>query len=452
MFPAIREAVQELRKGFGSDLIRLDLKATESTFGITPEYAKELRLRGLVGAQSWSGEAVNEATALNHSVVWACTRIISEVEAMLPLSLMQKRSEGRFPMTDHPLYRVLHDEPNEQMSAMEFRETMTAHCVLRGNAYARIVRRPGTNEVIALYPLNGKVTPGVSNGALYYEVAQESGLVERFIVRKDQPHDILHIRGLGNDGIKGYGVIEQARHSIGTANSAEKYAAQFYANGGRTPHVIEWDRKFKSKEDGDKWAADWREQYESKDSFHRTPIMEPGMVYKNIGLSPEDSQFLETRQFEVPELCRWFLMTPHMVGDLTRATYSNIEHLFIEFMTRTEMAWLIRWEQAIARCLLTPAEKKSGMYAKHNINAMLRGDFKTRMDGYSIALQNGKNSIDEVRELEDENPLLNGAGRAHHIQLNMQTVPGTGEPTASEKATLAKISQGGGDGKTEPTA
>lgn len=440
MFPAIRQAFRDIRQGFGGEPVSLDLK---SIVGTGSEKTERIRMGVGGGGVAWSGESVSEQTALNHSVVWACTRVLSESEAMLPLSLMQRRADGRHPLPNHPLYRVLHDEPNEQMSAMEFREIMTASCVLRGNAYARIVRRLGADEVIGLYPIHpSQVTPGRdSSGHLYYDVAEGGREPKRYTVRADEPHEIFHLRGLGFDGISGASVVSMARHSIGAALAAEKYAAKFYASGGRVPYVIEMAQRFRSDEDFKRWREDWNSFYGASTNWHQAVVMEPGMKYQQIGLSPEDSQFLETRQFGVPEICRWFLMRPHIIGDLSRATNNNIEHQSIEFVTMTLMSWLVRWEHAIARCLLTPVEKLKGLYAKHNVNALLRGDFKSRMEGYSSALQNGGMSIDEYRELEDLNPLPNGAGRAHHIQLNMQTVPGTGEPTAAELATFAKVSQ-----------
>jgi HK97 family phage portal protein len=205
--------------------------------------------------------------------------------------------------------------------------------------------------------------------------------------------------------------------------------------------LLKLDKPFKTDQDFEKFRQYWEKIYSQP---NRAPILQPGITYEQIGLSPEDSQFLETRQFEIPELCRWFLISPHMVGDLSRATFSNIEQLFLEFLTRTEMAWLIRWEQAIFRCLLTPAEKAAGFYAKHNVNALLRGDFVSRMTGFSTAHQNGFKSIDEIRELEDENPLPNGEGARHIVQLNMQRLSGPPLPSeiaadARAKATAAAL-------------
>jgi HK97 family phage portal protein len=452
MFPAIKDAFREFREGLPGELTTLDLKSGGFGFNTVNisdlEYAKQNRIRMALGGGGpvWSGETVSEVSALNNSVVFACTRIIAETSASLPLFLMRRTSEGRFPADNKALYYVLHDEPNEDMSDMEWREATTARCVLRGNAYGLITRRPLTGECIGIYPLDSVNPDKDKQNRLIYEVPKQNGVDNKtYVVEPNKPHDIFHLRGLGFDGIKGCSVIGMARQSIGTAISAEKYAAKFYAAGGRVPYVIEMAQRFRSDEDFAKWRADWNNFYGSSDNYHQAVVMEPGMTYKQIGLAPDDSQFLETRQFGIPEVCRWFRISPHLVGDLSRATFSNIEHLAIEFVTQTLMAWLVRWEKAIYRCLLTPAEKSRGLYAKHNVNALLRGDFASRMAGYSTALQNGIYNRDEVRDLEDRNPLPGDAGKSYTIQLNMQTLPGTGEPTAAERAALAKTEETEGD-------
>lgn len=441
MFPAIKQAWREFRQNAEGGPISLGLKSVSfSTTSLDETFLrKHPQIREALGggAPAWSGESVSEATSLNHSVVWACTRVISEVAGMLPLPLMQRRNGGRYPVPEHSLYSVLHDEPNEQMSAMEFRETMTARCVLRGNAYARIVRRPGTGEVIALYPTAARPDRSKS-GSLVYLVKDGNEQEKTITVEAGKAHEILHLRGLGFDGLSGVSVVGMARQSIGNALAAERHAGKFWANGGRLPYTLSLEKNFKTDQEFEQFRADWEDIYRQP---HKAPMLLPGMKYERIGLNATDSQFLETRQWGVPELCRWFLMRPHIIGDLSRATDNNIEHQSIEFVTMTMMAWFVRWEQGIYRCLLTPDEKGQGFYAKHNVNALLRGDFKSRMEGYSIALQNGKNNIDEVRALEDENPLPNGAGAAHHFQLNMQTLPGTGEPTAAERSAMAKAAK-----------
>lgn len=442
MFPAIRSAIKDFASSFGSAPIQLELKAG----GVGDDWYLRNGFNGLYaahsgGGPSWSGQPVNIDTAQNHSVVWACQRIISESMAFMPLNMMQRTEAGKDFATTHPMYSALHDAPNEEMTAMGFRETLTAHVVMGGNCYAQIMRRAGTgvaNELYPLLPTQVKIDRD-SQKRLTYIVKDSNAQEKTYTLEKGKPQDILHVRGLGNDGVRGYSVISVARHSIGTAQSTEKYAAKFFATGGRTPWLLEMAQKFAKSTDQDKFVADFSAWMADENNWHKGLILEPGMTYKNMGMSPQDSQFIETRQFEIPEICRWFLITPHMVGDLSRATFSNIEQLALQFVKMTLMAWMTRWEQELWRCVLTPAEKGDGYYFKHNANGLMRGDFATRMAGYATALANGWESIDEVRDLEDMNPLPGGAGKAHHVQLNMATLPGTGTPMVAEQGILDRM-------------
>lgn len=229
-----------------------------------------------------------------------------------------------------------------------------------------------------------------------------------------------------------------ARQSLGLAAVQDEYAGKFFARGGRRPYYLKKLSRFKTDQDYDAFISKWREAYEGSDGFHRPPLTEGDIELQELGMPLQDMQLLEARQYSVPEICRWFRISPHLVGDLSRATFSNIEHLGLEFVQQTLMYWLCLWEQEIERQLLTDGEK-GRYYAKHNVSALLRGDFQSRMTGYSIGLQNGFMNPDDVRNLEDWDPLPAGAGQAYHIQLNMQTLPGTGEPTTAERAALAKI-------------
>ncbi|HJY91597.1 MAG TPA: phage portal protein, partial [Candidatus Acidoferrum sp.] len=304
---------------------------------------------------------------------------------------------------------------------------------------ARIVRRSGTGTALELHPLlPTQVLPDrEKDGAkrLIYVVKDGNDPDKTYTVTPGKPHDILHIRGIGFDGTRGYSVVTMARQSIGTAIGAERNVARFYAQGGRVPYVLEMASKFKNDTDFDKFRADWERTYAEP---HRAPILENGITYKQIGLNAADAQLLETRLFHIHEICRWFLVSPHLVGDLSRATFSNIEQLALEFVKMTLSTWLTRWEQELWRCVLTPDEKAQGYFFKHNLNSLLRGDFVSRMAGYSTMLQNGIASVNEVRDLEDWNPI--DGGDDHHIQLNMQSLPG-GTPLTSQAAQLVRLGQ-----------
>jgi HK97 family phage portal protein len=390
------------------------------------------------GMPAWSGEAVSIETALNHSVVWACNRIISETVAMLPLAMLQRVKNATRVASEHPAYGLLHDEPSDEMTAMGYRQVETSHCILSGNAYSQIIRRSGTGTAIELHPLQpAQVWPDREKAGqkrLVYCVKEGNSPDKTFTLVKGKPQDILHLRGLGWDGIQGFSVITMARQSIGTALSTERNVARFYAAGGRIPYLLKMKSRFKTDQDFEKFRNEWEKTYAEPG---RAPILENDMEYHQTGLSMVDSQLLETRLFDIHEICRWFLVSPHLVGDLSRATFSNIEQLALEFVKMTLSTWITRWEQELRRCLLTPEEKTQGYFFRHNLNALLRGDFLTRMQGYSTMLQNGIASVNEVRDLEDWNPF--DGGDAYHIQLNQATLPGTGKPITGTDSSLVRL-------------
>ena len=396
------------------------------------------------GMPAWSGEAVSIETALNHSVVWACNRIISESIGYIPAILIRASGNEKKPAEDHPMYAAMKMAPNDEITAQGFTEMLTSHCLLQGNAYAQIVRRSGTGTAISLnHLLPQSVFPDRErDGAkrLVYVLKNGTDPNKTYTVVPGKPQDILHLRGLGWDGLRGYSVITMGRQSIGSAIAAERNVARFWAHGGRPPYHLELIQKFKTDEDFEKFREDWEKVYSEP---QRAPITEPWLKYVPSTLTMKDSQALETRQYTVAEICRWFTVSPHLVADLSHATFSNIEHLALYFVKMTLSTWLGRWEQEFWRCVLTPDEKAQGYFLRHNVNALLRGDFKTRMEGYASALQNGHLNIDEVRDYEDRNPLPNGAGQHYHIQLNMQELPedgqsgNTGEPAAGTKKPVA---------------
>jgi HK97 family phage portal protein len=274
------------------------------------------------GLPAWSGEPVSLATSMNHSVVWACNRIISETQGSTPLNMLQRRGGVKQLAVDHPMYSAMANAPNGEMSAMSFQETRTSHCCLRGNAFAQIIRRSGTGTAIQLRALDpGQVAIAREKAGqkrLVYVVSYGVNDEKTFTVDDSKPQDILHIRGIGDDGVRGYSVINFARQSIGTALAVERNLGRFYANGGRVPYVLEMEKRFAKDQDYDQFRADWTKTITQP---HLAPILEPGMTYKQTGLNFADAQMLETRLFDIHEICRWFLISPHLVGDLSRATF-----------------------------------------------------------------------------------------------------------------------------------
>lgn len=385
------------------------------------------------GMPAWSGEAVSVETALNHSVVWACNRIISETIGFIPAVLRQKTSAGKREAVEHPMYNAMQNAPNDEITAQCFTEELTSHCVMSGNGYAKIVRRSGTGTAIELHGLlPQQVFPDREKSGqkrLVYVIKEDYAADKTYTVERGKPQDILHLRGLGWDGLRGYSVITMGRQSIGTAIAAERNVARFWASGGRAPYHIEATRKFKVDEDFQKWRSDWERVYAEPS---RVPIMEPDFVYKPDAASMKDSQVIESRIFTVAEICRWFNVSPHLAMDLSRATFSNIEELMLEFVILTLNAWINRWENEFWRCVLTAEEKAKGYYLKHDLRSLLRGDFATRMAGYATAIQNGYLNQDEVRDDEDLDPIPDGKGKTYRVQLNMQDI--SAEPQAQSVA------------------
>ena len=257
-----------------------------------------------------------------------------------------------------------------------------------------------------------------------------------YTVEPGKPHDILHIRGIGWDGLRGYSVIAMGRQSIGSAIAAERHVGRFWARGGRTPYNLKLTQDWDDNEAGKKFRDDWNAIYSNP---NEAPILPPWLTYEKTGLTMVESQVLESRLFSIHEICRWFGVSPHLVGDLSRATFSNIEQLALEFEKLTLAEWMTRWEQAFWRCVLTPEEQSQGYFLLHDTSALRRGDFASRMAGYATALQNGELSIDEVRDMEGRNPLPNGAGSHHHIQLNMQSLPGGDQSVTAQSAQLVRL-------------
>ncbi|MGI6426040.1 MAG: phage portal protein [Natronincolaceae bacterium] len=348
-----------------------------------------------------SGKPVNEHTAMQMTAVYSCVRILAEAVAGLPLHLYKyTASGGKEKALSHPLYFLLHDEPNPEMSSFVFRETLMTHLLLWGNAYAQIIRN-GKGEVIALYPLmpNRMSVDRDSSGALYYtytRYSDEAPTMNGMMVTL-RPSDVLHIPGLGFDGLVGYSPIAMAKNAIGMAIACEEYGAKFFANGAAPGGVLEHPGTIK---DPQKVRDSWNAAYQGSSNSHRVAVLEEGMKYQPIGISPEQAQFLETRKFQINEIARIFRVPPHMVGDLEKSSFSNIEQQSLEFVKYTLDPWVIRWEQAISRALLRPDEKKL-YFAKFNVDGLLRGDYVSRMNGYATARQNGWMSANDIRELEN---------------------------------------------------
>ena len=348
-----------------------------------------------------SGKAVTERSAMQMTAVYSCVRILAEAVAGLPLHLYKYNDDGgKEKAIDHPLYRLLHDEPNPEMSSFVFRETLMTHLLLWGNAYAQVIRN-GKNEVVALYPLmpNKMSVDRDENGHLYYTYygGPDEAIKNKEFAVTLQPSDVLHIPGLGFDGLVGYSPIAMAKNAIGMAIACEEYGAKFFANGATPGGVLEHPGAIK---DPQRVRESWQAAFGGSSNSNKVAVLEEGMKYTPISISPEQAQFLETRKFQINEIARIFRVPPHMVGDLEKSSFSNIEQQSLEFVKYTLDPWVIRWEQSIMRALLSNTEKKD-YFVKFNLEGLLRGDYQSRMNGYAIGRQNGWMSANDIRELEN---------------------------------------------------
>lgn len=350
---------------------------------------------------STAGKVVTEKSAMQMTAVYACVRVLAEAVAGLPLHLYRYNSRGgKEKAANHSLFFLLHDEPNPEMTSFVFRETLMTHLLLWGNAYAQIIRN-GRGEVTALYPLmpNRMRVDRDEMGRLYYEYTRygdENGAKKCEIV-KLSPVDVLHIPGLGFDGLVGYSPIAMAKNSIGMAMACEEFGAKFFANGAAPGGVLEHPGILK---DPARVRDSWNATFGGSSNANKVAVLEEGMKYTPISISPNEAQFLETRKFQIDEIARIFRVPPHMIGDLEKSTFSNIEQQSLEFVKYTVGPWVTRWEQSLSRSLLSNAERTKYLI-KFNLDGLLRGDYESRMNGYATARQNGWLSANDIRELED---------------------------------------------------
>jgi HK97 family phage portal protein len=365
---------------------------------------------------TYTGRSVTEFSALNCATVFACARIISEDAASLPLITYERTDNGKQSMVGSRLYEILHDQPNQDSTAMEFREALTMHAVTWGNGYALQVRRRTGDELIALYlllPDRMRVDRTRETKELVY-LYREGNEPEKTYTSKD----IFHLRGPGYDGLTGYSIVSLAAQSIAMTQAAEEYGARYFARGGRPMGVLMHPAEL-GLEAEEKLRKRFEETHGGLSNAHKLLILEEGMKFEAVSMSQKDSQFLETRQFQIPEICRWFRMPPHKVQDLSRATFSNIVEQQLEYYTDCLRPWLVRWEQAISRCLISREQRRT-IFAEHKIEGILRGSPEAQMKAFAIGIQNGIYSINDVLDLLNRNHIE--GGDEHFIQLNMQTI------------------------------
>lgn len=369
-----------------------------------------------VFGRSSAGKSVTPTSAIQLTVVYACIRIIAETISSLPLNVFEITKSGKEKAYEHSLFTILHDAPNLEMTSFTFRETLVNHIMTYGNAYAQIIRN-GLNQVVSLHlllPDRMDVQRDTLTGKIIYIYTDEYLQIHTL-----QKYEVLHIPGLGFDGLVGYSPIAMARNALGLSMAAEEYGSKFFANGGNPSGVLEHPATLKGEGSAKKIRENWTAIYGGSSNSNRTAVLEEGMTYKPISIPPEQAQFLETRKFQVTEICRIYRVPPHMVADLEKSSFSNIEQQSLEFITNTITPWLVRIEQVLTLALLAPAER-SKYLIKFNVNAMLRGDTTARASFYNTMRQNGIYSPNDIRELEDMNRIpTEEGGDAYLVNGNM---------------------------------
>lgn len=375
------------------------------------------------GQVSASGVQVTPYMARQITAVWCAVKILSESVASLPCFVYRRRPDGmgKDRQTSNPLHNLLHDQPNPWQSSFEWREMMQGHVCLRGNAYSEIFYdgRGGIRAILPLHPDRMRVyditNEQIGAQPLVYEYTPRNG-PPRFLFADE----VLHLKGLSDDGLVGLSPIHEFRETLGLAIGTETYAARFFGNYANPGGVLTHPKTL-SGPAVERLRAQWEQKHQGVENAHKVAVLEEGMTWQAIGVNPHDSQLLDSRKFSVSEIARIFRVPPHMLADLDRATFSNIEQQSIEFVVHTLRPWLVRWEQRLALALLTPKERASGLFIEFNVDGLLRGDIQSRYAAYAVGRQWGWLSPNDVRALENMNPREDKGGEAYHEPLNMQS-------------------------------
>ena len=381
----------------------------------------------LSGPITATGRRVSTEGALQQVTVFACVRLIAESVGMLPLILYRRlEPRGKERATDHPLYSLLHDLPNPEQTAVELAESMAGHLALWGNAYCEI-EYDGAGRRKALWLLRpDRMTVEVNeNNERVYVYQLPDGSYQTL-----PRYRVWHVRGWGTEAWTGKSPIALARESIGLGIAAEEYGARFYGNDSRPGGVLKHPAKL-SKEGADRLRDSWNAAHAGLSNSHRMAVLEEGVEWQQIGIPPEEAQFLETRKFQETQICQVYRVPPHMIGITDRSTSwgTGIEQQGIGFVTFTLLPYLLRISQSVKRDLMKVAERRE-LFAEHLTAALERGDIKTRYGAYSTGRWGGWLSVNDIREAENLNPV--DGGDVYLQPLNMTELGSEPDEDAGE--------------------
>ena len=357
------------------------------------------------GGSTLAGTSVSHTSAMGLSAYYACVRAISEDVGKVPLITYKRlQPRGKERAYDHPLYSLLHDLPNDEMESLTFRETLQAHALTWGNGYAEIERgRRGEAVALHIFHPSRVIIRRDDNSNIVYDIIGSEMIAgaQRAVMVRLRSENVLHIRGLGSEGLYGYSVLNMARESLGLSLAAQQFGASFFGNGAHLGAILEHPGIV-----SDTALAHIRESFKEiygGPTKAGTPgILEEGMKYTRIGLPPNDAQFLETRTHQVRDVARWFRMPLHKIQDMADASYNNIEHQSLDYLSDTLMPWFVRWEQQIKRKLFRNDPEH---FAEHLYTALLRTDAKSRSSYYRTMFGLAVISPNEIREMENTNPI-----------------------------------------------
>lgn len=380
------------------------------------------------GQRSTAGQTVNADNAMQLAVYAACVRNISEDIAKLPLHVYRRLDpRGKERAQEHPLYKILHDAPNPETTSFSFRETLQAHALTWGNGYAEIERN-ALGQPIALWPIHpGRVCCYREDGEVYYRIRNNDGTHTDFPQR-----NFFHIHGLGGDALCGYSVIRAASEAVGLGIATQKFSAAFFGNGAHHGLALVHPARLKPEAQAE-LRDSWIRQHGGADNAHGVTVLHSGIKLERTTVAPEEAQMLESRQFSNAEICRFFRMPLHKIQELEGTNFASIEHLSIEYVGDTLMPWCVRWESEIARKLFGTEERT--YFAEHLLAGLLRGDMAARAAYFLTRFNIGSLSPDDIREIENENPIPGDAGKKYYMQVNMTTLDKIASAPAPSTAT-----------------
>jgi HK97 family phage portal protein len=373
--------------------------------------------------KSNSGVSVTKENAMTISGVYAAVRVLTDAISILPINVIETKNGVSTKIVEHPLDKILNKEPNMLMTAHTLKSIVMPYLLLWGNAYC-VIERKNARPVSILPVHPSLVEVQMLDGQLVYKIKTEDFGKDIILNQVN----VLHFRGLG-DNVMGKSVIDYAADNLGLGKAAESYGGKFFKNGGTPSGILSTDQTL--NQDAIKNLRDsWNANYGNITQGQKTAILEAGLKYQQISIPPEQAQFLETRKFSINDIARWFKVPPHKIGDLERATFSNIEEMNLDFAKESVMPYAVNIEQECTRKLLTEKEKVNTK-CKIDLDEILRGDIATRTQAYKEFIQNGIMSANEIRQKEDSNPYE--GGDSYWMPLNLAPITNGTNQTTDEK-------------------